>query len=148
MDVDAEAEGDVKEQKEFFFIYNGEKTVSTSPHVRKVEVHSEVIKIEDDVFSNSRQLETLLLCDNLKEIGISSFSYCTSLKKIELKPNIITINRSAFEGCSGATELIIPEGALKTIGYLAFAKCNKIKGIDIPNNVHTIEPLASWDVHH
>lgn len=142
MDIDAEAEGDVEEHKESFFIYNGEKTVSKSQHVRKVEVHSEVIKIEDDVFSNSRQLETLLLCDNLKEIGISSFSYCTSLKKIELKPNIITINRSAFEGCSGATELIIPEGALKTIGYLAFAKCNKIKGIDIPNNVHTIEPLA------
>ena len=96
----------MEEQKESFFIYNGEKTVSISQHVRKVEIHSGVKKIEDDVFSNSRQLEGLLLCENLKKIGKSSFSYCTSLKKIQMKPNTITINWSAFEGCSGATELI------------------------------------------
>ena len=41
MDDNAEAEGDTEEQKEsVFFIYNGEKTVSISQHVRKVEVHS------------------------------------------------------------------------------------------------------------
>jgi len=67
-----------------------------------------------------------------------------SLDKIKLTPNFRSINLSGFQGCLGATKLIIPRWALKVIGNQEFAKCNKIsKKTEIPDNVTN----KSHDVH-
>jgi hypothetical protein len=52
-----------------------------------------------------------------------------------------SIDFSAFKGCKGITELIIPQGELKVIQNQAFNGFCKIKTVEIPVNVTSIR---SW----
>jgi hypothetical protein len=49
---------------------------------------------------------------------------------------------SAFEGCIGATQLIIPKGNLKSIGNGAFTGCVKINRVEIPDNVENLGTMV------
>ena len=77
----------------------------------------------------------------------------TSLQKIELQSvkaslrtigknafkGILTVSNSAFEGCSGLTDVTI---AAKTINAKAFAECTNLKAVKMEEGVTTIQGMA------
>ncbi len=72
---------DVNVKGEEVYQYKGEIAKLIPHDVTKVEVHPSVQKILENAFNNCRRLKSLVLCNHLKEIGNSAFSYCKSLKK-------------------------------------------------------------------
>ncbi len=55
--------------------------------------------------------------------------------------NVTTIERNAFDGCSGLTSITIPN-SVTTIGECAFDGCSGLTSITIPNSVTTIGGCA------
>ena len=64
-------------------------------------------------------------------IGQSAFNGCTGLTEINIPDTVTSIGMSAFQGCSGLTELTIPN-SVTSIGKSAFYQCNNLSKLTIP----------------
>ena len=71
-------------------------------------------------------------------IGDNAFTYCSSLKNIEIPSGVTSIRYSAFEGCSSLTNIEIPSSVI-SIGSSTFEGCSSLTNIEIPNSVTSIE---------
>ena len=114
------------------------------------------------LFSNCKNLETLVLptgltsipnylcqgCSkladvtippNVTSIGNSAFASCTALKHIELPDKVKTLSESAFSS-SGLTEIELPD-SLATIGNYCFSG-TKLTEVTIPKNVTNVGSYA------
>jgi len=63
-------------------------------------------------------------------IGESAFDGCTGLTEIDF-PNVETIGQSAFGGCTGLTEITLPS-LLSITGNKLFDGCSNLEFIDLP----------------
>ena len=59
---------------------------------------------------------------NVKNIGQSSFSYCSKLSSMELGNNLTIIKSKAFYGCKSVKALDLPD-SLETIEPASFKNC-------------------------
>jgi thiol-disulfide isomerase/thioredoxin len=93
-------------------------------------------------------------------LNFGAFAYCTSLKKVTIPGNVISVGKSAFLSCSSLTEVVVENGveyigdsvfsgcssltsillpdSLTQIGKRTFAECTKLTSITIPNSVRKI----------
>ncbi len=76
-------------------------------------------------------------------VGDSAFSGCTGLTEVTIPDSVITIGDSAFYGCTGLTEVTIPE-SVTTIGDSAFSGCTGLTEVTIPESVITIGDSAFY----
>lgn len=84
--------------------------------------------------------ETFVTPRSVKEIGTLAFAFCDKLYNIKLSSNIIRINNSAFNHCSGLKSVELNEG-IKEIGKEAFANSNKLTDINLP---FSLSYLGDW----
>ena len=84
----------------------------------------------------SKGLSSLILSQNLREIGDDAFLRCKKLSKIEMPYGVETIGKNAFGSC-GIEELILPE-SVKTIGDSAFFDNASLRKLVMPYGVETI----------
>ena len=56
---------------------------------------------------------------------------------MELPAQVKTVGWNTYEGCSGLTDIRLPDG-LETIYAYAFGGCTGIKGIDLPDSISTM----------
>ena len=107
------------------------------------------IIIKDDVFigiksgiiEKKEDLKTVEVPDNVTEIGIFAFAYCTKLERVTLPDSIKEIRMGAFYDCQNLKDIKLPE-RLEVIRNGAFLKCKSLTEIDIPNDVRVIEEGA------
>ncbi len=78
---------------------------------------------------------------NVTAIGPECFRGNVKIEKITVPEGITEIGDYAFEACSAATELSLPE-TLETIGKGAFSGDAMLTAIDIPDGVKTIDDGA------
>ena len=64
----------------------------------------------------------------ITRIGDSAFQGCSGLTELTLPNSITSIGNSAFQGCSGLTELTLPN-SVKNIGNSAFKGCSGLSEI-------------------
>src|SRR5580692_4598115 len=69
-------------------------------------------------------------------IGISAFSFCTSLSSITIPGTVTNIGIDAFNDCSSLTNVVLSDGIV-SIGDLAFGFCGLIS-VTIPDSVTNI----------
>ena len=67
------------------------------------------------------------------EIGDSAFENCSGLTNVEIPNGVISIGSSAFEYCSGLTSITIPD-SVADIGDYAFSGCSKLECINVDEN--------------
>lgn len=77
-------------------------------------------------FSKCTSLEEISLPAGLTTIGSFSFAEDTALRKVKIQ-NPITINASAFRGCSSLQDIDLTK--IETIGDYAFYRCSQLGGI-------------------
>ena len=65
------------------------------------------------------------------------------IRKATVKYGITSIGDSAFSGCSGLTELILPNG-VRSIGDFAFSLCSGLTELTLPNGVTSIGDFAFY----
>lgn len=108
--------------------------------------------------------EVAIISRGVKEIGESSFEYCSNLREISLPAGVnklgdrafrccrqlerVTLSKgltalpfSLFEGCEHLTKINIPEKVAE-IGRSAFFRCGRLTEIYIPQSVKKIDSFA------
>ena len=85
------------------------------------------------VCRNLYALETVVLPENVTEIGHQAFSYCYFLNNINLPEGLTTIGSNAFTWCSALSALELPQ-TLTTIGSNAFGNIG-ITTLVLPDSV-------------
>ena len=83
---------------------------------------------------------------SITSIGACAFDYCTSLKSINLSPDLSSIGNYAFEGCTSLTgELVIPQ-KLTTLTSRCFSE-TKFDRVVFHNNVAINESAFYYCTH-
>ena len=107
----------------------------------------------------------LSVCENLKEVHISSLETWCKIDFVENNPfghehylylndelvkdivipeSISNIKKYAFDGCSGLTSVTIPN-SVTSIGSSAFRSCTSLTSVTIPNSVTSIGESAFYN---
>ena len=92
--------------------------------------------LPDYAFYGCSSLTTVLLPEELIEIGSNVFNGCSQLAVIELPASLAEIGSGAFNGAWALTELVLPEGLL-TIGADAFLNTG-ITQMELPASVTSV----------
>ena len=98
-----------------------------------------VTEIADRTFSGC-SIDTIRLSKNIKTIGASTFSNCTSLTSVQLPDSLEEISEEAFFNCSNLREIKFPS-SLRKIGNRAFCNC-RLTSLTLPVSVETIGDRA------
>ena len=99
-----------------------------------------VTKINDMVFLDNTNLESVALPESLTTLGIRAFGGCQSLKTIKIPSKVTAIPDRCFVYCSSLESVTIPEG-VTTIGSYAFQSC-KLNALTLPESLETIGSYA------
>ena len=79
--------------------------------------------------------------NTLECIEASAFQGCSGLTELTLPNRVRIIEVSAFQGCSGLTELTLPN-SVKSIGDRAFQGCSGLTELTLPSSVKSIGDRA------
>lgn len=90
--------------------------------------------------NNLRFLNTIVLPDNLEEIGVMAFQNDVRLTNVEIPSTVKIINTEAFSGCDNIKSISLPEG-LEEIGASAFRKSG-LSEITFPSSLRVIGDCA------
>ena len=67
---------------------------------------------------------------SVTKIGISAFSSCSGLAKVEIPDEVVTIDQFAFDKCANLTSIRIP-ASVRTIGNYAFRSNKKLTSVTL-----------------
>ena len=121
--VDDDFDGDT-------FIYRGRRAAPL--HVTHVLIDESVDEIEDHAFRNCRHLVQVDTHNGLRRVGKCAFWKCKSLRRINLKSDVVEIDVSAFSGCNNLESVEFGD-RLETIGQKAFEYCYSLKHPKLPS---------------
>lgn len=96
-----------------------------------------VVTIDDCVFSNCYDLESIVISDGVLSIGDSVFNNSYNLTSVVLPATITEIGDTAFAYCMALTDISIPN-RVTSIGSGTFAFCNSLTKVEIPDGVSVI----------
>ena len=105
--------------------------------LKQIRVPSSVRLIGDYAFRHCKQLEEVVLCEGLLEIGSYAFKSCTALKRIDIPSSVENIGSHAFDYCTKLKEVDLSDGLLE-IGSHAFDSCEKLEYFKVPSSVSAI----------
>lgn len=77
---------------------------------------TETVQIDNEVFSFCSSLKTIDIPSTIKVIRYGTFSNCNNLQNIQLSEELTTIEDNAFQGCNTLTSLYIPQSVNNIIG--------------------------------
>lgn len=126
---------DVKEQRiEYTYNENG-KIVGATPYGFTV--------LPPSAFRGITTLEWVDFskCPNLVNLGTYAFQGCTGITEMTIPDSITNIGNYTFYGCTALQSITIPDG-VTNIGTYAFRDCKSITSIDIPKSVTNIADYA------
>ena len=114
------------------------------PELTSVTIPSSVANIGKDIFSECTNLATIIVkeenpkydsrenCNAIIETASNKLLY--GCKSSTIPDGVVSIENSAFSGCTGLTSAIIPN-SVTSIGNAAFSGCTSLASINIPNSV-------------
>ena len=118
--------------------------VSTYPvytnSIKKVEIGLNCY-IDNYAFSNCYSLSSIIIPNNVTNIGVQAFSRCYSLSSIIIPNSITNISERIFLNCHFLSSIIIPNSVTNISGD-AFTNCYSLSSIIIPNSVTNISGNA------
>ena len=85
-------------------------------------------KLREVIFENN---------SNLKSIGNSTFSSCTSLQSVTLPNSITNLSSGTFTSCNLLQSITLPD-TIQSLGANVFRGCQQIKSITLPNSLVSI----------
>ena len=108
------------------------KAISNNTSFNPVEVDIsklEITEIPEGVFKGLGNLSSIMLSDNVSNIGNNAFSGCSSLNNVRFSNGLTNISDGAFSNCSSLTFASLDSSSLKTIGKNAFSGCSSLVNI-------------------
>ena len=75
--------------------------------LKRVEVGSSVISVEDYAFNNCYSLSSVVIPDGVTSIGDSAFNNCYSLSSVVIPDGVTSIGSRAFNNCHSLSSVVI-----------------------------------------
>ena len=88
-------------------------------------------------------IKTVNISPEVTSIGGAAFAGCTELTSINIPDGVTKIRGSAFSFCASLTSIDIPD-CVTSIGGAAFRGCSSLKSITIPDGVTSIGAFAFY----
>lgn len=120
--------------------YYGYSAFYNQPMLAKVTFSSTVTEIPAYLFYRNVAM-TLTDLPNVKTIGKSAFEGCSKLTTLNFGQDLMTVDDRAFYNCTNVTKLTFPD-AITTIGDEAFLLCTALRKLDLGQNLLIIGPSA------
>ena len=122
--------------------YYGSSTTSTTSSTYYIPtVLTSVTVTGGDIFrgafQNCRNLEEIVLSEDVTTIPDYAFYKCAALTELDIPSGVTSIGGYAFQDCTGITELVIP-GGVSSFGTYAFDGCTALTSCNIPEGTATI----------
>lgn len=105
-----------------------------------------VVGIGDGVFYNHGELKSITLPENLEFIGESAFNSCSGISEIIIPDTVVSIGDGAFLNCGRLENVKLPLG-LEKIGANTFYSCYFLEEIEIPFTVKEIGETAFYNCY-
>lgn len=102
-----------------------------------------VYNIASSVFTNNKNITSIVVPYTVTSIDIYQFAGCTNLKNITLGNKIKWIGNFSFQDCENLESIRIPD-SVTTIYDRAFQRCNSLKEVIIGSGVTKIETDAFY----
>ena len=99
--------------------------------------------INNNIFTNNKNIETISIEDGIEEIKDSAFKNCSSLTSVTLPSTLKVINKKTFSGCVKLKEIRI-SSSVESIEEEAFSLCSNLSDVYIPSSVKYIGPSVFW----
>ena len=106
--------------------------------IKTVIIGSKVTGIGYGAFDSCESLETVKMRDNLLSIEGSAFLGCTSLKEIHLSNSLKELGDAVFNSCTSLQEITIPE-QVTMIYTETFKDCIALKAIHLSKNIKEMD---------
>lgn len=88
----------------------------------------------------SKNKNTVLLTDDITELGESAFENCKRIDDVFIDMNFNNIPKNAFKNCSNISNVYFKENTnILTINESAFENCLKLNNLELPVNLQSIE---------
>jgi hypothetical protein len=100
-----------------------------------------VTGIGNNAFRNYSNITSVVIPDNISNIGSFSFAYCTSLTNVIIGNGVTNISDDAFQQCGNIASVTLGN-SVATIGHAAFAFSSNLTSIYIPASVTRINAPA------
>ncbi len=108
--------------------YNGESTVVYIPEIYN---NLPVTAVAEGAFAANTAITEVYIPYGIQEIGLGAFSGCSSLTKVNVRPDgmLSSVSKNAFAACTSLEEITIPAG-VEVIGENAFLSCLSLKEVN------------------
>ena len=95
--------------------------------------------IDNNAFQGRKELQSITIPDNIKEIGGYAFEGCSNLSTVNFGPGskLTRIGGNAFQNCTGLTSITLPNSV--TTIYAAAFSSSGLTSISIPDSVFQID---------
>ena len=103
-------------------------------------LYGEFISMPSYAFANMKQLEVVILPENIREIPVGAFMGCSVLRSVNIPYNVVSIGSEAFDKCVSLKQIDIP-ASVQEFGFASFWGCTSLESIKIPYGV-TILPCS------
>ncbi len=110
--------------------------------ITSVTMDDTVTSVGAYAFADCKQLETVMLSDNVEGTLDSTFVGCASLKTVDI-PAKVTALRNTYNGCVALTRAMIPENII-AIYENTFANCTGLETVVIPETVTTFDRMIGF----
>lgn len=90
--------------------------------------------LPDKLFFNCSSIESIVIPNNIREVGIGAFYKCVNVKEIVIPDKVTHINSTAFGVCNSLESITLPS-ALVHLGGYAFTHCGNLKEVTFPQGV-------------
>ena len=94
-------------------------------------------------FANRRDLETIMVPDNIRKIGSYAFLECTKMKSVVMSDAVELIEEGAF--CYSSLDYVRLSNSLTELKGYTFANCIRLKTLEIPNTITIIDSCAFYN---
>ncbi len=100
-----------------------------------------VEEIERAAFRGQKYLEEIIWKNGNVKLGVSAFSGCENLVRVDVPEGVTVLMDWAFNSCSSLKDVKLPE-SLETIGCGVFNFCVSLESIELPSNLKFINDNA------
>ena len=99
----------------------------------------EITEIPEEVFKGLGNLSSIMLSDNVSNIGNNAFSGCSSLNNVRFSKGLTNIGESAFSGCSSLDFIALDSEQSLTISSKAFSGCSSLENLVLPKSITKVD---------
>ena len=104
----------------------------------ELKYFTEITEIPKNAFYDCSSLWKIIIPANIVTIASYAFYHCDLLTNVNVPDSVTSIEDYAFYGCTSLKSVTIPDG-VTSIEQYAFCDCNSLTSVTIPDSVTSIE---------